>query len=71
VVRFVTGREPSPAIVRDLVRVVAGRLAFQADRREGLRILVDAPDATAVDATETLLRACCGSDTVIVSPVVN
>jgi transcription-repair coupling factor (superfamily II helicase) len=66
--RFGEGREASPETVKELLQRVPGRLSFQADGREGLRIRLEAgsPEA-ALEASATLLRVVGASDTVLVS----
>jgi transcription-repair coupling factor (superfamily II helicase) len=68
--RFVAGREPGPEIVKEIVRASPASLSFQADGREGLRILLRPPEGQdAWQSSEALLRAAGASDTLHVSHV--
>jgi len=67
-IRFAAGREPAQDVVKEMVRDVPASLSFQADGREGLRILLSpGVGHDAWEGTEALLRAANGSDTLIVS----
>jgi transcription-repair coupling factor (superfamily II helicase) len=68
--RFAAGREPGPEVVTEMVRDTPADLSFQADGREGLRILLRAREGhDAWEAAEALLRATGASDTLHVSHV--
>ncbi|MGH2570282.1 MAG: transcription-repair coupling factor, partial [bacterium] len=68
--RFAAGREPGPEVVTEMVRDTPADLSFQADGREGLRILLRAREGhDAWEAAEALLRAASASDTLRVSHV--
>ncbi len=57
-VRFASGREPRPEVVGEMVRLVGGKLSFQSDRREGLRVLLQSPTRDELlEGVEALLRA--------------
>ncbi|GJM43646.1 MAG: transcription-repair-coupling factor [Gemmatimonadota bacterium] len=54
---FATGREPGPEVVKRIVHEVPGRISFQADGREGLRVLIAAePEQEALASVLALLR---------------
>jgi transcription-repair coupling factor (superfamily II helicase) len=66
--RFARGREPSQEVVKVMVRDVPASLSFQADGREGLRILLrPAAGHDSWEGAEALLRAASASDTLTVS----
>ncbi|HMB69605.1 MAG TPA: TRCF domain-containing protein, partial [bacterium] len=54
---FATGREPGPELVKRIVHEVPGQLSFQADGREGLRVLIAAePEKDALGSVAEVLR---------------
>jgi transcription-repair coupling factor (superfamily II helicase) len=56
-IRFVAGREPRPDSLREMVRLVPGKISFRADGREGLRVVLEARDLERVlEGVEALLR---------------
>ncbi len=68
VLHFVAGREPRPESLREMVRLVPGKLSFRADGREGLRVVLEADGQESVlDGVGALLRVCGASVSLAVS----
>jgi transcription-repair coupling factor (superfamily II helicase) len=69
--RLADGCSPSPATMKELLRVVPGDLSFRADGREGLRLRLEALTPEEVrESIRALLRVLGDSDTVPRSGVV-
>jgi transcription-repair coupling factor (superfamily II helicase) len=65
---FVSGREPRQDSLREIVRLVPGKLSFRADGREGLRVVLEADGLDHVlEGVESLLRVCGASVSLVVS----
>ncbi len=69
--RFASGREPGPAIMKEMVHSVGGNLSFRADGREGLRVRLETGSTEETrEGALALLRAAGASDTLSVSHAV-
>lgn len=66
--RLAPGREPRPETMRHILQTIRQELSFQADGREGLRVVVRGKSREeTLEGVGALLQACGGSDSLLVS----